>query len=179
MPASAISNSNWYSYIIPGYENCVQIQQQFQQLGQDLQSGNLSAAQSDSVNLDRLLPQFPPLSTSGGNTPIGSALSQLSEDLQAGNLSAAKQDYSTLQQDLQEVRIINPNPQPASSEASQLYQMFTRMEQEINPTGLGLLSRAQVYGCIQGGLQEFQQGAGMFSPQISSQAGSNGLSVLA
>ena len=79
-----------------------QFQQEFQQLGQDLTSGNLSAAQSDFVTLQNDLPQTSSTSTtSQSNSPIAQAFNQLSQDLQAGNLSAAQQDYSTIQQDFQ------------------------------------------------------------------------------
>ena len=80
-----------------------QIQQEFQQLGQDLQSGNLTAAQSDFTTLQNDLPQTSSTSssTSQSNNPIAQAFSQLSQDLQSGNLTAAQQDYSTIQQDFQ------------------------------------------------------------------------------
>lgn len=69
-------------------------QQEFQQLGKDLQSGSLSAAQSDFSTLQ----QTP--SSQSTNT-IGQQLNQLSQDLQSGNLAAAQQDDATLQQALQ------------------------------------------------------------------------------
>jgi len=81
------------------------LQQQFQQLGQALQSGNLSAAQSDFATLQAAFSQ-PGTSTgattnsSSAGSPIAQALNQLSSDLQSGNLSAAQKDYSTMQQDL-------------------------------------------------------------------------------
>jgi outer membrane protein assembly factor BamD (BamD/ComL family) len=78
-----------------------QLQQEFQQLGKDLQSGNLSAAQSDFVTLQQDLPQSSNTSSSSASSnPIAEAFNQLSQDLQSGNLAAAKQDYTTIQQDL-------------------------------------------------------------------------------
>jgi len=95
-----------FNNIMPGY-NCRQlVQQNFQQLGVDLQSGNLSAAQSDSAVLNRLLPQFSTLAPAQSSSPLGQAINQLSQDLGGGNLSAAKNDYSTIQQYFQEARII-------------------------------------------------------------------------
>jgi len=80
--------------------NWQQFQQEFQQLGVDLQSGNLSAAQTDLTTLQQTA--GPGLSsTSNPNNPIGQSFSQLSEQLQAGNLSGAQQDYSNIQQDFQ------------------------------------------------------------------------------
>jgi len=76
-------------------------QQLFQQLGKDLQSGNLSAAQSDFASLQQLVPQSSSTSSSESDNPITQAFNQLAQDLQSGNLSAAQQDFTTLKQDLQ------------------------------------------------------------------------------
>lgn len=82
-----------------------QFQKEFQQLGQALQSGNLSAAQSDFATLQQnSLSASPTASTPGSaatSTPIAQAFSQLGKDLQSGNLSGAQQDFSNIQQDLQ------------------------------------------------------------------------------
>lgn len=80
-------------------------QQDMQKRGQDLQSSNLSAAQSDFAILQQAFSQTS--ATSGSTTssatsnPVSQAFNQLSSDLQSGNLTAAQKDYSTLQQDLQ------------------------------------------------------------------------------
>jgi outer membrane protein assembly factor BamD (BamD/ComL family) len=74
-------------------------QQEFQQLGQDLQSGNLSAAQSEFATLQQGVTQTS--SATQSSSPIAQAFSKLSQDLQSGNLTAAQSDYSTLQQDMQ------------------------------------------------------------------------------
>ncbi len=79
---------------------------QFQQLGQDLASGNLSSAQSDFAILQQSFMQ--PASTastsstsaSSTSNPLAQAFQQLSSDLQSGNLTAAQKDYSTIQQDM-------------------------------------------------------------------------------
>jgi len=67
---------------------------------QDLQSGNLSAAQSDFASLKNLGAQNSS-ATSQSNSPIAQAFKQLAKDLQSGNLSAAQQDFKTIQQDFQ------------------------------------------------------------------------------
>jgi outer membrane protein assembly factor BamD (BamD/ComL family) len=101
-----------------GQNKFQQIQQDFQQLGQDLQAGNLTQAQTVFSSLTQLLPaQFQTNSANSTNStnstgsttqsgsqtsnPVSQALSQLGSDLQSGNLSAAQSDFSTLQQDLQ------------------------------------------------------------------------------
>jgi outer membrane protein assembly factor BamD (BamD/ComL family) len=79
------------------HNNRQQFQQEFKQLGRDLQSGNLSAAQSDFASLEKLQPSLSAASTN----PMAQAYNQLSTDLQSGNLSAAQQDYSNIQQHYQ------------------------------------------------------------------------------
>ncbi len=74
---------------------------QFQQLGKDLTSGNLSAAQSDFNTLQQAFAQTPAAtSSSTTSNPVAQAFQQLSSDLKSGNLSGAKQDYASIQQDL-------------------------------------------------------------------------------
>ena len=82
-------------------------QKEFQQLGKDLQSGNLSAAQQDFSKI----PQSQGIPAhhlhhyhSGGGAGAGEQtnlpqeFAQLGQDLQAGNVSAAQKAYSTVQQ---------------------------------------------------------------------------------
>jgi hypothetical protein len=81
---------------------------EFQQLGQDLAAGNLSAAQSDFAVLQQAFGQTSASSSSSTSStsslrsnPIAQAFQQLSSDLKSGNLTGAQKDYSTIQQDLQ------------------------------------------------------------------------------
>jgi soluble cytochrome b562 len=77
-----------------------EVQHEFQQLGQDLQSGNTTAAQSDFTTLQQLVPK---LSTGAPQSydPRVRAFDQLGQHLQSGNISAAQQDYAKLQDVLQ------------------------------------------------------------------------------
>jgi hypothetical protein len=101
MSVSGISSSSLFDTSSQSVQNKMkEIQQEFQQLGQDLQSGNLSAAQSDYATLQQMAPQSSS-STAQGNNPLAQAFQQLSQDLQSGNVSAAQQDYTKIQQDLQ------------------------------------------------------------------------------
>ena len=89
-----------------------QIQTQFQKLGQDLQSGNLTQAQSDFATLTQELPNrqqstanATTAAAGGASTPtstLAKAFQTLGQDLQAGNLSAAQADFATIQQDVQQ-----------------------------------------------------------------------------
>jgi outer membrane protein assembly factor BamD (BamD/ComL family) len=96
-----------------------QIKTELQQLGQDLQTGNLQAAQKDFTNLQQDLQQdsspqieghhhryqhaeSSQVSSQQGN-PIAQAFRTLAQDLQAGNLSGAQSAFATLQNDLQQI----------------------------------------------------------------------------
>jgi outer membrane protein assembly factor BamD (BamD/ComL family) len=103
-----------------------QIKAEFQQLGQDLQSGNLAQAQTDYATLSQNFPgasqstaaaaaaaaaattgaaTTPAATATGATTSASSAaqaFAQLGQDLQAGNLQAAQQDFTNLQQGLQQ-----------------------------------------------------------------------------
>jgi hypothetical protein len=77
MSLSGIASSNLFNYGDQNLQNNLQpLPQEFQQLGQDLQSGNLSGAQS--------------------SNPIVQAFHQPGQDLQSGNVSAARRDYSNV-----------------------------------------------------------------------------------
>lgn len=117
MSISGISSSNFFQSLYGQNTQRARFAQQFQQLGQDLQSGNLSQAQSDFATLTANSPfaqqavqaaASPTTSTTIANntntntSPIVKAFTQLSQDLQAGNLTAAQSDYATIQQDFQQ-----------------------------------------------------------------------------
>jgi len=74
------------------------IKTEFEQLGQDLQSGNLTQAQQDFSALSQNIPSTAQSSTN----PALQAFTQLGQDLQSGNLQAAQKDYTTVQQDTQQ-----------------------------------------------------------------------------
>jgi outer membrane protein assembly factor BamD (BamD/ComL family) len=114
MSVSPISSSTLFNYSTQNVQNTMQqYQQEFQQLGQDLQSGNLSAAQADFATLQQLAPTTS-ASRAQSSSPIAQEFNRLSQDLQAGNLSAAQQDYATIQQDFQN-QAASASP-PSSSE---------------------------------------------------------------
>ena len=99
-----------------GQGNFQQIQSEFQQLGQDLQTGNLAQAQQDYATLSQ---NFAPAqsgatdaatttaatataaATATNSNPIAQPFAALPTDLQNGNITAAQQDFATIQQDSQ------------------------------------------------------------------------------
>jgi len=102
MSVSAISSSTLAASVNQSIQNKLQqFRQEFQQLGSDLQSGNLSAAQQDVSALPGLASQSSSTSPSASSNPIAQAFNHLTQDLQAGNIAGAQQDFGNLKQDLQ------------------------------------------------------------------------------
>jgi hypothetical protein len=145
-------------------------QQGLQQLGQDLQSGNLSAAQTDFASLQQLTPQTgstsSPSSTSStsssqSSNSLAQELNQLGTDLQAGNTTAAQQDYQQIQQQASATASgaahHHHHAHPASSsEGSQLSQLLQQLGQQLQA---GSLSGAQqAYTALQQQLQSWTEG---------------------
>jgi hypothetical protein len=93
-----------------------QVQSEFQQLGQDLQTGNLAQAGQDYATLSQnfataqsgTTAAAPPaaVTTTAAPTlnsnPIAQAFDALSTDLQNGSITATQQDFATIQQDAQQ-----------------------------------------------------------------------------
>lgn len=168
-----------------------QLKTDFQQLSQDLQSGNLAAAQQDYATISQTLPganqaapaQSGAASAASGTgstanvSPIIQAFTQLGQDLQSGNLQAARQDYATVQQDaLQSAQqtqgyhrhhrhhhVGSENAQ-AGQQANGISQAFNQLAQSLQS---GNLSGAQsAFATLQSDLQQI---GGFVSPGGSAQ----------
>jgi outer membrane protein assembly factor BamD (BamD/ComL family) len=170
-----------------------QIQSEFQQLGQDLQSGNLTQAQSDFTTLSQNLPGLSQNSaaattanTSTSTNPVAQAFAQLGQDLQSGNLQGAQQDLATVQQDLQNagqqvgghhhhhhhhhaVSSQNSNL-PSSQQTNSIDQAFGQLEQTLQS---GNLQGAQsAFSTIVNDLQNIGGFTSAGSSSTSASAGS-------
>jgi hypothetical protein len=158
MSVSGISSSSLFDYNTQSVQNRKQqFQQEFQQLGQDLQSGNLSAAQADFATLQQLGPQTNSTSSSQSSNPIAQEFSQLSQDLQSGNVSAAQKDYSTIQQDFQTHagQAHHHHHGGGGSGESAMSQLLSQLGQALQS---GNLSAAQqAYSTLQQDFQQFTQ----------------------
>jgi hypothetical protein len=123
--------------------NNVRFGEDIRRLGQDLQSGNLSAAQQDFATLQQ---DGPSGSTSliHSNNPVAQAFNQLSVDLQSENISGAQQAYSNIEQDLQGAsQVQNHSLQhfgDCSGGPGQANSLFEKLGQELQT---GTLSSAQ------------------------------------
>jgi outer membrane protein assembly factor BamD (BamD/ComL family) len=166
-----------------------QIQQGFQQLGQDLQSGNLPQAQSEFATLEQLLPsqlQTSATSTQSGTqtgNPVAQALSQLGQDLSSGNLSAAQSDFSTLQQDLQQQQSTNSihphhhhggggsQTSGQQSQQNSIATLFGTLGQDLQSGNL--TAAQQTYSTLQQDFLQFAGGSGSSGSGGSTSTGSS------
>ncbi len=108
-----------------------QFQAEFKQLGEDLQSGNLTAAQTDFAALQKDSPQL--TSTSSQSSPIALELKQLAQDLQSGNTTAAQQDFANLQQSFQSqgTQSHHHHHGGGGQEQSSVSQLFSQLAQNL------------------------------------------------
>lgn len=160
------------------------LKQEFLQLGQDLQSGNLSAAQSDFAALQQNAPHANTTSSPQTGNSLTQNLQQLSQDLKAGNLTAAQQDYSTIQQDFKSQatpgqtehhRHLRGSGSGENNEnqSNPISQLFTQLGQALQT---GNLTAAQTaYSSLQADFQQFAQSSGLRSVA----PGSSGVSISA
>jgi hypothetical protein len=165
-----------------------QFQSEFSQLGQDLQSGNISAAQSDLTALLQYAPQSASTAsstagTSSSTNTISQEFNQLSQDLQSNNLAAAQQDYSTIQQDFQNQSAQSQSVQGhhhhhhhegggSDSSSSAISQLFNELGSALQS---GNLSNAQqAYSSLQQDLLQFTGNSGLSSSATSPTSSSSG-----
>ena len=164
-----------------------QIKQDFQQLGQDLQSGNLPQAQSDFTALQQLVPGQQQNATAGTQAtaqsqgPISQAVAQLGQDLKSGNLTAAQSDFTTLQQDIRQQQSTGggghhhhfhaDNSQP-SSQQSGIASLFASLGQSLQSGNL--TAAQQTYSTLQQDFLQFSNGA---SVGANSTSGNSGLNI--
>jgi hypothetical protein len=155
---------------------------EFQQLGQDLQSGNLAQAQADYTTLSINLPGLAQSQNSANS--LVQAFNQLGQDLQAGNLKASQSDYATVQQDAQQNAAQvhghrhhhhhseGAEESRSSSSADSIVKAFSTLAQDLRA---GNLSGAQsAFAALQNDLQQI----GGFYPAGSSTAtGASGVSA--
>ncbi len=167
-----------------------QSRQAIQQLGQDLQSGNLSAAQTDfssltdptqvgstsSTQSSNTSTQSSNTSTQSSNTStqssntIAQEFQKLGQDLQSGNLSAAQQDYTAMQQSTQtqaaQGHHHGHHHHGGGGDMSQVDQAVNQLGQSLQS---GNLSTAQAaYASLTQDLAQMAIGDGLLTTQASS-----------
>ena len=187
MSVTGISSSGFSDYGEQSVQKN-QVAQEFQQLGQDLQAGNLSAAQSDFTTLQQLVAQAGSAaassasnSSSQSGNPIAQAFSQLASDLKSGNLTAAQQDFAQIQKDFQNLAAQNQASGDNGVELphhhhrgglNSVSQLFEQLGQSLQS---GDLTSAQsTFAALQQDLQQFSTGS-----NSSSQSQASAVSVSA
>jgi outer membrane protein assembly factor BamD (BamD/ComL family) len=153
------------------------IQSEFQQLGLDLQSGNLAQAKSDFNTLSKNLPSVSqnsatPINGSAAATntnPVAQAFAQLGQDLQSGNLSAAQQDFTTIREDSTQQLNVSPvqihhlhhhhvesaegsSSSSSSQQVNPILQDFSKLAQSLQAGNLQ--SAQQAFSTLQTDLQQ-------------------------
>jgi hypothetical protein len=165
-----------------------QIQSEFQQLGQDLQTGNLSQAQQVFSTLSQTLTGGSQATAASSNSPLAQTFNQLGQDLQAGNLQAAQQDFTTLTQDAQQTvqqvgghhHHFHPPSQQSSSTSqlsSSIAQEFSQLAQTL--TGGNLQGAQQAFSTLPSDLQQLGGFGSDGSSSSVSGAAAGGLNVTA
>jgi hypothetical protein len=163
-----------------------QIQSQFQKVGQDLQSGNLTQAQADFATLSQELPsalQAGGSTTTGPTNTLAKAFQALGQDLQAGNLAASQTDFATIQQDAQQqssgqAQGHHHHHGGGSSQAGNtLQQAFTSLGTALQSGNLS--SAQQAYATFQSDVQQTFPSFSAASSGTSTVAGSGSVNVTA
>jgi hypothetical protein len=173
MSVSGISSINFQDFHIQSMQSRMQqFRQEFQQLGQDLQSGNLSAAQADFATLQQLGPQA---NSAQGAASITQDFNQLSQDLKSGNLSAAQQDFTKIQQDVQTQPVHAHHHHRQGQAANDISQEFSQLGQALQSGDLA--AAQQAYKSLQQDFQMFSQNNGLAGSQAPSTSSSRGVSV--
>jgi outer membrane protein assembly factor BamD (BamD/ComL family) len=182
MSVTGISSSGFSEYGAQSVQKN-QVAQEFQQLGQDLQAGNLSAAQSDFATLQQLVSQAGSAASSASSSssssqsgnPIAQAFSQLASDLKSGNLTAAQQDFAQIEKDFQNLAEQN---QAAGDNGSGLphhhhrggsnsiSQLFEQLGQSLQSGDLP--SAQSTFATLQQDLQQSSAGSSSSSPSQAS-----------
>jgi outer membrane protein assembly factor BamD (BamD/ComL family) len=135
--------------------NFRKVRSEFDQLGQDLKSGNLSQAQADFATLKKDLPQGPQSATS----PLGQDFSALSQALQSGNVASAQQAFTTLQTDLQSAAQTHHHHHHGGSQeaSSTTSQDFTQLGADLQSGDLAAAQKA--FSTLQNDLQKYRLNA--------------------
>jgi outer membrane protein assembly factor BamD (BamD/ComL family) len=163
MSVAGILSSSLFDYSSQAAQSKLQQSRQvFQQLGQDLQSGNLSAAQTDFSALQPSASSTGAASLLQSTSPIAQDFKQLSQDLQSGNISSAQQDYAKIQQDFQNQVVAKHGHHHhggGGGGASGVSQLLQELGQELQSGNL--TAAQQAYSTLQQELPEFAQANGL------------------
>lgn len=176
-----LSSSVMDALLSRGTQNSVEkFKQNLGQLGQDLQSGNISKAQAD---LAALQPAAA-FNQAGSGSPglVSKSFQQIAQDLQSGNLTAAQSDYASLQQNLQQAgdrlhyhhhsRATGPN-----GSVTEAQQALSQLGQALQAGNLG--AAQQAYASLQAEGAAFAAVSGSNTTDATSSSAATGLNLSA
>src|SRR5271163_1084704 len=193
MSISGIANTA-LSSLLTATQSAQSGQGKFQQLGQDLQAGNLTQAQQYYATLSQNFPNAQSATTAAPSSanrsnPIAQAFAALSRDLQNGNISGAQQDYATIQQDFQQQQqgagqVHHHHHHGGGGDGQQGSQVSSALNSLATALQAGNLSNAQTaFATLQQDLEQLTEGSvtgsTSGSSSSSSQSSGSGLSVTA
>lgn len=147
---------------------------EFQKLGQDLNAGNLTQAQTDFAALVQNSPNI----QQNSSNPLAQELATLGQALQAGNLAGAQQDFSILQQDLQQAGQLLSHHSHLHHHMG-LQDALSANEQQSNPiaqafNSLGQALQAGNVSAAQQAYATIQQDIQLFAPTPASSSSGSG-----
>lgn len=169
MSVSGVSSVNSLSQNLQTWQARAQkIQSEFQQLGQDLQAGNLTQAQSDFSTLSKNVSG--PQQSSGA---LSQAFSALGSALQSGGLAVAQKAYTALQQGVQQAghgqhhhhHAEGSSQSTNASNEGSLSQLLSNLGTALQS---GNLSAAQTaYSSLEQGLTQLDAGSDASTPSLA------------
>jgi hypothetical protein len=153
MSVSGVSGNASQLYDSQWFQQLQQLRSQFQQLGQDLQTGNLPQAQTDFSTLSQTVSS----SQAPKNDTLNHDFSNLGQALQAGNLSDAQKAFATLTRDIQQASAQRPHHHRHHHRAGGSQDAGSTGSQQNNPLAQGFdtLSQALQSGDLPGAQQAY------------------------
>jgi hypothetical protein len=102
MSIAGIASNFLLNSLSPKQTSLQQFKDEFQQLGQDLQAGNMKAAQDDYAQLQKIEQQkTSPTSPSNTTSSVSQLFAQLGKDLTSNNVSSAQDDFNDIMKAIQ------------------------------------------------------------------------------
>jgi hypothetical protein len=147
------------------------IKGEFEQLGKDLQTGNLKQAQADYATLQKDLPQ----GQQSTNSQLGQDFSALSKALQSGSLAAAQQAFAAVQSDVKSAAQGHGHHHhhhaDTQSAPTNLSQDFTELGNDLKNGDIAAAQKA--FSTLQNDLQNYRENAKAASASNSTTATSS------
>ena len=158
MSIAGISSNLLPNGLSPKQISFQQFRDEFQQLGQDLQAGNLKAAQDDYAQLEKIQEQTNSSSSQSNPTSSVSQLfDQLGKDLASNSVSSAQNDFNEIMRAIQSrggSQVHHHHHHHGGASSSQTAGVQTDLNTLGEALQAGNLSRAQAaYTSVQTDLQ--------------------------